>query len=114
MEYKGLKAQKNTVTRDLVQLEEGTDNIFETIAILGKRANQIGTEIKEELNTKLEEFALPADSLEEIYENREQIELSKEYERMPKPVALAVQEYLEGKVYHRNPVKEEVQPVAEA
>lgn len=109
MEYKGLKAQRNTVTRDLRQLEEGTGNIFETIAILGKRANQIGTEIKEEINNRMEEYEQPADSLEEIYENREQIELSKKYERMPKPVAYAVQEYLEGKVYHRNPSKEEVE-----
>lgn len=106
MEYKGLNAHRNTVTRDLTALEEGTGNIFETIAILGKRANQIGTDIKEELNTKLEEFAQPADSLEEIYENKEQIEISKSYERMAKPVSLAIQEYLEGKIYHRNPSKE--------
>ena len=103
-----MNAHRNTVTRDLTKLEEGTGNIFETIAILGKRANQIGTDIKEELNTKLEEFAQPADSLEEIYENKEQIEISKTYERMAKPVSLAVQEYLEGKVYHRNPSKEVV------
>jgi len=106
MDYKGLKAQKDTVTRDLRQLEEGTGNIFETIAILGKRANQIGTDIKEEINTRMEEFEQPGDSLEEVYENREQIELSKQFESMPKPVAYAVQEYLEGKVYHRNPSKE--------
>lgn len=97
------------MTRDLHQLEEGTGNIFETIAILGKRANQIGTEIKEEINNRMEEYEHPADSLEEIYENREQIELSKQYERMPKPVAYAVQEYLEGKIYHRNPSKEEAE-----
>ncbi|MCF8258131.1 MAG: DNA-directed RNA polymerase subunit omega [Flavobacteriales bacterium] len=107
MEYKGLKAQRNTVTRDLRNLENGTGNIFETIAILGKRANQIGTDIKEEINNRMEEFEQPADSLEEIYENREQIEISKQYERMPKPVSYAVQEYLEGKIYHRNPSKEE-------
>lgn len=107
MEYKDMKAARNTITRDLPRLEEETGNIFETIAILGKRANQIGTDIKEELNAKLEEYAQPADSLEEIYENREQIELSKTYERMPKPVALAVEEYLNGKVYYRNPSREE-------
>jgi DNA-directed RNA polymerase subunit K/omega len=107
MEYKGLKAQKNTVTRDLRLLEDPTGNIFETIAILGKRANQIGTDIKEEINNRMEEYEQPADSLEEIYENREQIELSKQYERMPKPVSYAVQEMLEGKVYFRNPAKEE-------
>lgn len=106
MNYKGLNAKKNTVTRDLVELEQGTGNIFETIAILGKRANQIGTDIKEEINNRLEEYEQPADSLEEIYENREQIEMSKQYERMPKPVAYAVQEMLEGKIYHRNPAND--------
>lgn len=107
MEYRGLKAQRNTVTRDITQLEAETDNIFETIAILAKRANQIGTEIKEEINNRMEEFEQPADSLEEIYENREQIEMSKQYERLPKPVSYAVEEMLQGKVYHRNPANEE-------
>lgn len=108
MEYKDSQAKRNTITRDIAQLESETGNIFETIAILGKRANQIGTEIKEELNAKLEEFAQPADSLEEIYENREQIEVSKTYERLAKPVSIAIQEYLDGKVYYRNPSKEAV------
>ncbi|MFT4525589.1 MAG: DNA-directed RNA polymerase subunit K/omega [Granulosicoccus sp.] len=104
MDYKNTDAAHNTITRNLSLLEEETDNVFETVAILGKRANQIGTEIKEELNSKLAEFATTTDNLEEIFENREQIEISKFYERLPKPSALAIQEMLEGKVYHRNPL----------
>ncbi|MCB9192212.1 MAG: DNA-directed RNA polymerase subunit omega [Flavobacteriales bacterium] len=114
MEYKSTKAKKDTVTRDLREFENGTDNIFETIAILAKRSNQIGTDIKEELNSKLAEFATSSDNLEEIFENREQIEISKFYESLPKPVAIAVQEYLEGKVYFRNPAKEEAAEAEEA
>jgi DNA-directed RNA polymerase subunit K/omega len=107
MEYKNTKAERDTVTRDMRQFEAGTDNTFETIAIIAKRANQIGAEIKEELNSKLAEFATSSDNLEEIFENREQIEISKFYEAMPKPVSIAVEEYLQGKVYFRNPAKEE-------
>jgi DNA-directed RNA polymerase subunit K/omega len=106
MDYKNTEAERDTITRDLREFEEGTDNIFETIAILGKRANQVGTDIKEELNAKLAEFATSSDNLEEIFENREQIEISKFYESLPKPVAIAVEEYLNEKVYFRNPSKE--------
>lgn len=112
MEYKNTTAERDTITRDLRQFEEGTDNIFETIAIVAKRANQIGSDIKEELNAKLAEFATSSDNLEEIFENREQIEISKFYEGLPKPVAIAVEEYLNDKVYFRNPAKEEVQEEA--
>jgi DNA-directed RNA polymerase subunit K/omega len=94
-------AAKTTITRDVAKLEEETGNIYETVAILGKRANQISVRIKEELNTKLEEFAVSGENLEEVYENREQIEVSKHYERMPKPGALAIQELQEGKLYWR-------------
>jgi DNA-directed RNA polymerase subunit K/omega len=80
-------------------------NIYETVVIIGKRANQIGVEMKEELNKKLQEFASYSDNLEEVFENREQIEISKFYERLPKPTLLAVQEFHEGKVYYRNPAK---------
>jgi DNA-directed RNA polymerase subunit K/omega len=104
MDYKNTDAAHNTITRNLSLLEEETDNIFETVAILGKRANQIGTEIKDELNSKLAEFATTTDNLEEIFENREQIEISKFYERLPKPSAIAIQEMLEEKIYHRNPI----------
>ena len=102
-----IKSSTNTtVTRDLVNFEEKTGNIYETLAILSKRANHISTELKEELNDKLSEFATASDNLEEIFENREQIEISKHYERMPKPTLIAIQEYLDGKIYHRNPAKE--------
>ncbi len=95
-----------TVTRDLVNFEEKTGNVYETLAILSKRANHISSELKEELTEKLSEFATASDNLEEIFENREQIEISKHYERMPKPSLIAIQEYLDGKIYHRNPAKE--------
>ena len=102
-----IKSSTNTtVTRDLVNFEEKTGNIYETLAILSKRANHISAELKDELNDKLSEFATLSDNLEEIFENREQIEISKHYERLPKPTLIAVQEYLDGKIYHRNPAKE--------
>lgn len=91
------------ITRDVVKLEEGTNNLYESISIIGKRAKQISTKTKEELNGKLSEFASSVDNLEEIFENREQIEISKFYERMPKPSALAIEEYLEKKVMFRKP-----------
>ena len=106
MEYKNTKAERDTITRDMRDFEAGTDNTFETIAIIAKRANQIGADIKEELNSKLAEFATSSDNLEEIFENREQIEISKFYEALPKPVAVAVEEYLNDKIYFRNPAKE--------
>lgn len=96
----------STVTRDLRELDKGTDNIYESIVIMGKRANQISNNIKEELHQKLSEFASSNDNLEEVFENREQIEISKHYEKLPKPVLVAVQEFLDGKVYYRNPTKE--------
>lgn len=108
MDYKNTEAARDTITRDMRDFEAGTDNTFETIAIIAKRANQIGADIKEELNSKLAEFATSSDNLEEIFENREQIEISKFYEALPKPVAMAVEEYLNDKIYFRNPVKEGV------
>jgi DNA-directed RNA polymerase subunit K/omega len=95
-----------TVTRDLLNFEEKTGNVYETIVVLARRANHISSEMKEELNEKLSEFASITDNLEEIFENREQIEISKHYERLPKPSLIAIQEYLEGKIYHRNPAKD--------
>ncbi|MBL4585673.1 MAG: DNA-directed RNA polymerase subunit omega [Flavobacteriales bacterium] len=112
MDYKNSKAERDTVTRDMRLFLEGTDNTFETIAIIAKRANQIGAEVKEELNDKLAEFATSSDNLEEIFENREQIEISKFYEKLPKPVSVAVDEYLDDKIYYRNPVKEEAAAAA--
>ncbi len=103
MNPNNLKAAKTTVTRDVDRLDDVTGNIYESVVVLSKRANQIAVEIKEELNHKLEEFAVSGENIEEIYENREQIELSKQYERMPKPAAIAVEEMLEGRIVYRRP-----------
>jgi DNA-directed RNA polymerase subunit K/omega len=96
----------STVTRDLRDLDKTTGNLYESIVIMSKRANQISNNIKEELTQKLSEFASSNDNLEEVFENREQIEISKHYERLPKPSLVAVQEFLENKVYFRNPTKD--------
>jgi DNA-directed RNA polymerase subunit K/omega len=85
---------------------DNTGNIYETVAIIAKRSNQIAVDLKEELNSKLQEFASHTDNLEEVFENREQIEISKYYEKLPKPNNIAIQEFVEGKIYHRNPAKE--------
>lgn len=103
MDYKKTKAAMTTIPRDLDILEKETGNVYETVMILAKRANQISSEIKEELNGKLQEFASFTDNLEEVFENREQIEISKFYERLPKPVLIALQELEEGKIFYRNP-----------
>jgi DNA-directed RNA polymerase subunit K/omega len=97
----------STVTRDLRELDVKTENIYESLVIMSKRANQISNNIKEELHQKLSEFASSNDNLEEVFENREQIEISKYYEKLPKPSLVAVQEFLEDKVYYRNPAKEQ-------
>ena len=94
-------ANPSIVTRDIQELVKDTENIYETVAIVSKRARQIFSTMKEELSSKLAEFASTVDNLEEIFENREQIEISKFYERMPKPTILATEEFLEGKVYSR-------------
>jgi DNA-directed RNA polymerase subunit K/omega len=92
----------NTIeTKNLLDIKGRTGNLYESIAIIGKRANQINIAIKEELHNKLEEFASHTDSLEEIHENKEQIEISKAYEKMPNPAILATQEFLEEKIYYR-------------
>ena len=106
MDYKKSNAPTNTVTRDMQDFRDKTGNVYESIAIMGKRANQISVEIKDELKKKLEEFSSSSDNLEEVFENREQIEISRYYERLPKPVLIATQEFLEDKVYHRNPLKD--------
>jgi len=103
MDYKKTNAPDTTITRDFTDLEKDTGNIYKSLVITGKRSNQIQKEIKEELNQKLQEFASYTDNLEEIFENREQIEISKFYERMPKPTLIAMQELLDGKIYWRNP-----------
>ena len=106
MDYKKTNASTNTITRDLSDFRDKTGNVYESIAIMGKRANQISAEIKEELKKKLDEFSSSSDNLEEVHENREQIEISRYYERLPKPALIATQEFLEDKVYYRNPLKE--------
>ena len=102
MDLKKTNAPVNSVTYDRNQIDEPTGNIYESISIIARRAEQINTEIKKELIDKLEEFATYNDSLEEIFENKEQIEVSKFYEKLPKPHALAVQEWLTDKIYFRN------------
>ena len=106
MDYKKSKAPSNTVTRDVQELWKGTGNIHASVAIISKRANQISVEIKQDLSKKLAEFASYNDSLEEVFENREQIEISRYYEKLPKPTLLATQEFLDGDVYWRDPSKE--------
>lgn len=91
----------NTVTRKMVDLDTATGNIYESVAIISKRANQISAELKQDLMRKLEEFSTTGDSLEETFENREQIEISRHYERMPKPTLIATEEFLDGEVYFR-------------
>ena len=109
MDYKKSKSPVNTVTRDIMDLCEDTGNIYETVAIIAKRANQISAEIKQDLSKKLQEFASYNDTLEEVFENREQIEISRYYEKLPKPTLLATQEYIEGNVYWRDPAHEQVE-----
>lgn len=106
MDYKKIKTDTEAVTRKLKDFDKTTGNIYESVSIISKRANQIGKEIKEELNRKIEEFATPNDNLEEIFENREQIELAKFYERLPKPSLIAIQEFMDDKIYYRNPSKD--------
>ena len=95
MDFKKSNAETNTVTRDLRGFEAKTGNLYESTVVVSKRANQINQEVKEELTNKLAEFASHTDNLEEIFENREQIEVSKYYERQPKPHAIAVQEFMD-------------------
>ena len=103
MDYKKTNAPLNTTTRDLVKMAEPTGNIYETVCIIAKRSNQIAAEMKHDLEKKLQEFASLNDNLEEISENREQIEISRYYEKLPKPTLIATQEYLEDKIFWRNP-----------
>ena len=101
MDLKKTNAPVTTVTYDRNVIDASTNNIYEALAVISKRAEQINTDIRRELVDKLEEFATYNDSLEEIFENKEQIEVSKFYEKLPKPHALAVQEWLENKIYYR-------------
>lgn len=106
MDFKKSNAPLTTVTRNLNDLSEETGNIYESIAIIGKRANQISAAMKDEISKKLQEFSTSNDNLEEVFENDEQIQISRYYERLPKPSLIATQEFVEGKIYARNPAKQ--------
>lgn len=108
MDYKKINAPTSTVTRDMNTLSENVGNAYETVVIIGKRANQIDQEIKVELDKKLQDFASYSDSIEEVFENREQIEISRFYEKMPKATLIATQEFIEDKIFYRNPVKDKL------
>lgn len=106
MDYKKSKAPTNTVTHNLMDFCDGTNNIYESVVIMSKRANQISAKMKEDLARKLKEFASGNDNLEEVFENREQIEISRYYEKLAKPTLMAAQEFLDDQIYYRNPAKD--------
>jgi len=106
MDYKNSKAPLSTITYDRASIEAPTNNIYEAISIIAKRASQINGDLKKELIEKLDEFATYNDSLEEVFENKEQIEVSKFYEKLPKAQAIAVEEWLDNKIYYRKPEEE--------
>ena len=106
MDYRKTIAPTNTVTHNLMEMCEETGNIYESVVIMSKRANQISNEMKNDLQRKLKEFAQGSDTLEETFENREQIEISRYYEKLPKPTLIATEEFEEGNIYYRNPEKD--------
>ena len=106
MDYRKIAASSNTETRDVMKLSESVGNVYEMVRIIGKRANQIGIDMKQDLDSKLQEFASYSDNLEEVFENHEQIEISKFYEKLPKPTLLAIDEWQHEEIYFRNPNKE--------
>jgi DNA-directed RNA polymerase subunit K/omega len=101
MNFKNIQSERSTITRDTIHFEESTGNIYESIVAMSKRSNQISSELKEELTNKLQEFASSTDNLEEVFENREQIEISKFYEKLPKAVAISMSEMLDNKLHIR-------------
>ena len=107
MDYKNTNAPKNTITRDMNRLVEPVGNVYETVAIIAKRANQISNDLKKELDAKLQDFSVPQDSLEETFENKEQIEISRSYEKLPKPTLMATQEFLEGDLIYKGSNKDD-------
>ncbi|MBQ6726248.1 MAG: DNA-directed RNA polymerase subunit omega [Bacteroidales bacterium] len=113
MDIKKYKTTSTTITRDVRQFDTQTGNIYETVAMLAKRSDQISSEMKRELNKKIEEFVSSTDSVDEIYENREQIEVVRYYEQLPKPTLIAIQEYLNNELYYRNPDKERMVNMSE-
>ncbi len=109
MDYKRITASTTTETRNLSDLSERIGNIYETVRILSKRSNQIAVEMKQDLDAKLQEFASYSDNLEEVFENHEQIEISRFYEKLPKPTLLAIDEWEHDEIYNRNPNREKEQ-----
>lgn len=108
MDYKKVNAPLSTVTRNLIDLSRETGNVYESVAIIAKRANQISADMKEELNSKLQEFGSSQEGLEEEFHNDEQITVSKHYERLPKPTLIATQEFIDGRLIYRNPAKDNI------
>jgi DNA-directed RNA polymerase subunit K/omega len=108
MDYKKMNAPTTTISRDMNSLSEDVGNVYETVKIIAKRANQISVELKSEIEKKLQDFTNTSENIEEVFENREQIEISRYYEKLPKPVLLATQEFIEDKIYYRNPLKEKI------
>lgn len=106
MDFKKINTETTCVTRQKDQFYVGTGNIYETVAIMAKRSDQIAAEMKDELYKKIEEYTTNNDSLEEVFENKEQIEVAKYYERLPKATLIAVNEFLNDRIYYRNPNKE--------
>jgi len=111
MDYKKVKTDVVSVTRNIEDYTRGTGNVYETISVISKRANQISAEMKEELNQKLSEFATTTDNLEEVFENREQIEIAKYYEHLPKPTLIAIHEYQNNEIYFRKPESEQKEEI---
>jgi DNA-directed RNA polymerase subunit K/omega len=108
IDYKKTTAPNNTITRDMNELTEKVGNVYETVAILGKRSNQISTAMKKELDAKLQDFSVPQDSIEETFENKEQIEISRSYEQLPKPTLIATQEFIDDELIYRSGNRDEV------
>ena len=106
IDYRKSSAQVTTVTRDMIKMSQETGNIYETLMVIAKRSNQISNEMKKDLEKKLQEFASFSDNLEEVFENREQIEISRYYEKLPKATLIALQEFEDNKLYFKNPVKD--------
>ena len=108
MDFKKINAPTTTISRDMNALSDEIGNVYETVMVIGKRANQISAELKSEIDKKLQDFGGSSENIEEVFENREQIEISRYFEKLPKPVLLATQEFIEGKVYFRNPLREKL------
>lgn len=107
IDYKQTKAPVNTITRDMSKLTDKVGNVYETVAIIAKRSNQIASSLKRELDAKLQDFSMPQEAIEETFENREQIEISRQYERLPKPTLMATQEFIDGELVYRSGNRDE-------